>query len=247
MRLAQPASISFTAPVRVNTHLKMHMKHVKIFMAAAVLSASLISSATAASHKPASPARQAAPATSSQLSLASHEADSWKPDPALVASLAQETQVGGYPIRLPKGFTEVASPMGTSPESRPGFENHLYSATRRSDGTAVGLGLSIATPPPGAGTISLDDALESTLERKKQRWQNFHQSAIERGLINGLACERVYFKGALSKTPGARKAHGMAFVTSDGKKVVSFQAVDTEPYSQHTLHLIQASILTLHQ
>ena len=185
------------------------------------------------------------------LPLAAFAVDSWKRDPSLIKNLASETQIKrtaqttGYAFRLPEGYSEAAPPPEIVAQRQNGFDNHVYGLTRRSDGTAATLALSVATPPPGmVGTLTLTDALEGTLAQKKHQWRFFTECAAQSGLIDGLSFKRVYFKGLVSGAAGSRMAHGFAYVAIDGSNIVSFQAEDAEPYNEQSLPLTQAAVLT---
>ena len=94
---------------------------------------------------------------------------------------------------------------------------------------------------------TLSDALEGALEQKKHQWQNFTESPAQDGHINGIVFKRMYFKGIVSGQAGTRMAHGFAYVAIDGKSILNFQAEDVEPYSDDTIPIAQASVLTLHK
>jgi hypothetical protein len=222
------------------------MKRIKVYMAVAGLLVLPAASATSSSHKHTPPKHKAAHTSLSQKPTVS--ADSWKPDPALIGSLAKEIQVGGYSFRLPEGYSEVEPSPDVIALRQRGFNSHVYGGRRRSDGTAATFGLTVATPPPGmTGTLSLDDALDGTLAQKKHQWQNFTESATQDGQIDGLTFKRVYFKGLVSGAAGTRMAHGLAYVTTDGKNIISFQAEDAEPYNDETIPIAQAAVLTFHR
>lgn len=224
------------------------MKSIKIYIATMGLLVLPTTSVNSSSHKPAPSKHKPAHSSVTQKHPASETADSWKPEAALMSNLAQEIQVSGYAFRLPDGYSEVAQPPEIVAQRQRGFNSHLYGSGRRSDGTASALGFTIATPPPGiTGTISLDDALEGTLARKKHQWQNFIESPIQDGQINALAFKRVYFKGMVSGAAGTRMAHGFAYVAIDGKNIISFQAEDAEPYNDQSIPIAQAAVLTLHR
>ena len=205
-------------------------------------------SANSSTHKPAHPKHKAASSPASHKSSAPAVVDTWKPDPKLLDDLTDETKVSSYTFRLPEGYSEVPQPPEMAAQRQNGFDSHVYSMSRRSDGTAATLGFVVATPPSGmAGNLTLNDALEGTLEQKKHQWQGFTESPVQDGQINGTTFKRVYFKGTVSGAAGTHTAHGFAYVALDGKSILSFQAEDIEPYNDETISTAQAAVLTFHK
>lgn len=203
-------------------------------------------SANSLAHKPMHPKRKITPFPTSHKSSAFPVVDTWKPDPKLVNDLAEETTAGNYNLRLPEGYTELPRPPAMNSPSLAGFDSHFYSINRRSDGTAATIAFIVATPPTGTREkLTLDDALKGTLQEKESHWQDFTKSSVQDGRINGIAFERVYFKGIVSGKAGTRPAHGFVYVAIDGNSILNFQAEDVEPYNDETIVDAQASVLTL--
>ena len=205
-------------------------------------------SANAFAHKPVHPKGKPVSGSAAHKLSASPVVDTWKPDPKLSDSLTDATQVSSYALRLPEGYSEVPQPPEMAVQRQNGFDSHVYGMRRRSDGTAATLAFVIVTPPPGmAGTLTLNDALEGGLEQKKHQWQDFTESSVQDGRVNGMAFKRVYFKGTVSGAAGTRMAHGFAYATIDGSHILNFQAEDVEPYNDDTLPIAQAAVLTFHK
>lgn len=224
------------------------MKNANISISLTVVLVLSAGSANSSSHKPVRSKHKLVPSSTTRKPSASTEVDTWKPDPKLLNNLTGETQVSSYALRLPEGYSEVPQSPEMAARRQNGFDNHVYGMSRRSDGTAATLGFVIATPPSSmAGTLTLDDALDGTLQQKKHQWQDFTQSPVQDGYINGLAFKRVYFKGMVSGAAGTRMAHGFAYVAINGNSILSFQAEDVEPYNDETIPVAQAAVLTFHK
>jgi hypothetical protein len=167
------------------------------------------------------------------------------------ASLLDEkpTQVGPYEICLPKGYSEALLQPEIAAKvlarRRLGFDDHLYSGGRRSDGTATTLGLEIAVRPSSTlRKLSLDQVMDSVLEQKKHSWREFTETPKRFAQINGIPVEWVRFGGLVSGRIGTIRADGFIYIAIDGNNMINIQTEDAEAYNKQSLPILQAAVST---
>ncbi|VTR94805.1 Uncharacterized protein OS=Fimbriimonas ginsengisoli Gsoil 348 GN=OP10G_1685 PE=4 SV=1 [Gemmata massiliana] len=157
-------------------------------------------------------------------------------DPKLEGQLAAYTDVSGYQIRPPVGYTALAA---QPPE---GMLAGAWTGARRADGTAASLTVMVATPPPGAGDKSVEEFLSTMLRGIEQRRTNWEQSPAEKFTVNGLTMHRVRWSGVDSRIGKAMR--GFIYVAKHEGRYIQIASQDVDPGHEADLALTEAAALS---
>ncbi len=169
---------------------------------------------------------------------------SWLPDKALTTTLGPQTDLAGYKMRLPAGYTaDIKKEEATGP-----FKARFFSL-HKSDNVGPTMFVMAVSLSPSAATADASH-LPATAERLfdgdgcTHGQKGLVKTQPQRGLINGLQVARQYFKytGA-----DGHERHGFHYGVVDGAKRLLIIVVDEEPYSKTSLPLAEAAVLTLHR
>lgn len=164
---------------------------------------------------------------------------SWQPDAALLEQLDSPKDLGGYEMRVPKGYTQLPEPAGAPAGTRV----FGWAGVTRPNGTApTVIGMLISPPPAQAEKTSMEEFLQKALNGVKRRRENWTQTTAESGQINGLTFLRARWSG----TDPAKnlKMHGFMYVARDGTTFIQLASQDIDPNHEPPLKLAETAILT---
>jgi hypothetical protein len=163
----------------------------------------------------------------------------WTPNAAFLGDLAPETQVQGYRLRPPKGysFQQRAVLNGTL---------YIWKGITRPNGSSPGLIMTInPVPPLELANTTLDQQFSAFLTsfKNSQRFQvpDLANTASEHGEIDGVKFVRCRLTG---NVVGKGKLHGFCYLGIVGSNLISMTSVDFEPHDQTTLRVAETAALT---
>jgi len=165
---------------------------------------------------------------------------SWLPDKALTMTLGPQTDLAGYKMRLPAGYTaDVKKDEATGP-----FKARFFSL-HKSDNVGPTMFVMAVSLSASAADASHLPAMAERLfdgDGYTHGKKGLVKTQPQMGLINGLRVARQYFKymGA-----DGHERHGFHYGVVDGAKRLLIIVVDEEPYSTTSLPLAEAAVLTL--
>jgi hypothetical protein len=103
-----------------------------------------------------------------------------------------------------------------------------------------------AVPPAKAARLTLDEWLSNSLNgRQRRHAQNWSQTNIDQGQINGLTFDRTSWSGKADHF--GVPARGFIYVAIDGSNYIEISGQDVEPNHETTLKLGEAAALTFHK
>jgi hypothetical protein len=162
-----------------------------------------------------------------------------QPAPAAVLdSSGGATEVAGYMVNPPKGYSVVTPPPNAGP---PGAKFAFWGGTKRPDGTAPMFGVMVGSPPSKEKLPALDEFLNIMLQGvKKQRIApTWTQSPFEELKLGGLTFKRTRWSGTDLKN--GWKMHGLMYVAIDGRTFIQITSQDVEPHHEEALKLSETA------
>jgi len=157
----------------------------------------------------------------------------WRPNPALRVRLGALNEFENYAIRPPRGYTQTVTNRGP--------QTYYYWTGDPHDNGAVPE-LLIETDVKLTGTRMNNETLYAEEIAKTKRLYPYASfSPLERGTVNGLPFFRTYYQGNDQR---GFMHHGVVYIMVDGTEVYSVTGDDTDPYSDKTLPIMEASART---
>jgi hypothetical protein len=118
----------------------------------------------------------------------------------------------------------------------------MWAGPRLRTGTAPAFIVMISSPP-GQARRTLDDFLSGTVSsRMRLHKENWTQSNIEQGTINGLTFDLV--RWSERKDHFAKPAHGFVYAAIDGPNYIELSGQDIEPNHEASLQIGETAART---
>jgi hypothetical protein len=162
----------------------------------------------------------------------------WQADKNLLGELDTPTQINGFLLRPPKGYTPIRAKVAPN-------ESIDWLSPARADFHKTHLMISIMDPSdPSNPKLTVDGALNQNLDLLRTLCESWHQSAFERGNVNGIPFTRVHFRGTY-KLQKSMYMQGYSYVARDGNRLIGLSAIeDTSSEQQNFLAAAEAGLLT---
>jgi hypothetical protein len=165
-----------------------------------------------------------------------------KPNQPVPAVLGEASEMAGYLVHAPKGYSVVTPPPNAGP---PRAKFFFWGGTKRPDGTAPMFGVMVGTPPPKEQLpASLDEFLTIMLQSVKQQRsaKTWTQSPFEQQKIGDLTFHGTRWSGTDLKN--GWKMHGIMYVAIDGRTFIQIMSQDVEPHHEEALKLSETAAQT---
>lgn len=188
---------------------------------------------------PNSPPTKALSNTPSAKAMPSTIAE-WVLDETDAKSLGSSVQISGFEIRPPASFRYVKY------EKQP---SHIWAGPIRSDETYALLMVLVLDLSDQESKLSLDQQFEKVTGAFKSQHKNWSMEKVEHGTINGIHFVRTSWSGmatsAARKGLAGREMHGIAYLSTDGKRSIQIMCQDVAPNHAESLRVGQLAALSI--
>ena len=142
----------------------------------------------------------------------------WKPQTTLVRYLARSARVLKYALQPPAGYAARQT-------QRPGLQATTWRGAASQTGITPNVTLALAPAPLVNGKPYTPERLiVGALGSLKRGHDNWTQTDIEQGKINGITFARAYWTG--TERQHKRKVRGVSYMAVDGPTLISLQSQD---------------------
>jgi hypothetical protein len=160
----------------------------------------------------------------------------WPSDPALAGKLFDESDVNGYRVRPPAGYSMSTQTQG-------GTQSFIWQGPARADKSTPKFWVMVGKLGPTEQNAPLEQGMSVLLGPAKQKFTDYKQSAGERGRIGGLTFLRVSFSGKEAGPP-AFTGQGVAYQAHDGGTYIHIKLMDNEPHHTESFPILEAAART---
>lgn len=162
---------------------------------------------------------------------------SWLPESSMESLLAAPEVLEGVSIRPPTGY------VGTVPPGAPpGVFVKAWKGEARPDNTSPSMQLNIFSPPATNTLPDVETAMRKMLNGIKRNRNNWTESEVSRGTIQGVEFLRTTWTGESKQ--GGVQMRGVMYVTKIDAKVIQISSQDAEPHAEEALKLAESSLRT---
>lgn len=162
---------------------------------------------------------------------------SWLPESSMESLLAAPEILEGVSIRPPTGYEGMIPPGAP-----PGVFVKGWRGEARPDNTSPSIQLNIFSPPATVTLPDADTAMRKMLNGIKRNRNNWTESEVTRGTIQGIEFLRATWSGESKQ--GGVPMRGVMYVTMQDDKVIQMSSQDVEPFAEETLKLAESSLRT---
>jgi hypothetical protein len=162
----------------------------------------------------------------------------WTPDASLLNQLQLPVTIGAYRIRPPHNYA-FSKPAG----KKEGVSNFVWEGAVRPDRTYPNLVIVVTqVQQQQMETLTAEKFVLTYLSRIERRHKGVTKTSTEHGTVNGLYAVRA--RCSHPEPIGQKKRRWLVYAALDAQSIIQIIGQDVEPYSQETLRLIEASVLT---
>ncbi len=145
----------------------------------------------------------------------------WQADPKLKRYLGRQYVLGGYSVSRPLGYTDHLV-------RRQGLLANYWQEQATASGFMPYLALALAPAPTparkGDKKLTADRLLNISTASMKRGFDDWTETEIEHGRINGISFVRIYWTG--TDRQQKRKLRGVSYVAIDDTAAISLTAQD---------------------
>jgi len=198
---------------------------------------------SATEEMPAEPEVAATPASVEDASAVETEAEAaalqeWRPDEELARQLAAEpVELGGYSIRLPKGFVEV----GRSTDSPDSKQPYLFAFRSPVEEGATPAVMSVTVHPPGEEFPDRDTMLAAFFANVATQWPDSQRKESEQGAVSGFPATRAFYEASL---PSDLTLKGVVYLIDHGTQRIVLQGAANSSTPDYPIEVIDAAMQT---
>ena len=145
----------------------------------------------------------------------------WKPQTGLLRYLARPTRVLKYTMQPPAGYAARQT-------QQPRLLAYTWRGAASQSGVTPNVALALAPAPATKGkSYTAERLIAGALGFLKRGHDDWTQTPVEQGQINGLPFARAYWTG--TERQHKRKVRGVAYMAVDGATLISLQSQDMAP------------------
>ena len=142
----------------------------------------------------------------------------WKPQLKMMRFLTSLTRFSGYALQPPRGYAMQQT-------QRLGVAACGWQGNRTRNGIAPGLMLTVGQVPASAGKRwTPEQLLISSFNAQKRNLNDWTQTDVERGQINGITFARAYWTA--TGVQKQQKLRGVSYFAVDGDRAIRLAAQD---------------------
>jgi hypothetical protein len=162
---------------------------------------------------------------------------SWLPESSMESLLAAPEVSEGVSIRPPTGYIGMVPPGAP-----PGVFVKGWKGALRPDNSSPSIQLNVFSPPATNTIPDAETAMRKMLDGIKRNRNNWTESEVSRGTIQGIEFLRKTWTG--ESKPGGIKMRGVMYLAKQDDKVFQVSSQDVEPHAEEALKLAESSLRT---
>ena len=162
---------------------------------------------------------------------------SWLPESSMESLLAAPEVSEGVSIRPPTGYVGMVPPGAP-----PGVFAKAWKGAMRPDNTSPSIQLNVFSSPATNTIPDAETAMRKMLDGIKRNRDNWTESEVSRGTIQGIEFLRTTWTG--ESKPGGVKMRGVMYLAKQDDKVFQVSSQDVEPHAEEALKLAESSLRT---
>jgi hypothetical protein len=164
----------------------------------------------------------------------------WQADPAALTLLAPMTDVHGYALRPPLGYTL------SSVEDK-FAHTYTWQGVSRDAGSAPEMIVVVIPPVLGIAVTQPDRAIGCYMREVRHNVLSVSEEPTQQGRVDGRLFWRAAWHGTAGAPNGSIAVRGFVYATREQGAVILIGGHDASPYADQTLAVAEASALTLHR
>lgn len=165
----------------------------------------------------------------------------WSLKPGAVSQLAPEKALFGWVIRPPKGYVFTQRADGLN-------QVYIFQGDPHPDGSSPAIWIVTGDARRVQNMKAQDEVvMDQYMIQLHTNRDNWKESPIERGLIQGRQFVRRRWSATQNVNGTAHRLHGIVYMHVSASKFAALTCVDSDPYSNKTLGIMEPSLLTFHK